>query len=147
MIGVNNWSDFEKAKQCIQRIIQNALTDLHHGVISTNDLTYTVEIHDDPKEKMRELTLHQPYQCAYQLIDAGKTVQRGDFVKFVKVIPFTYNNRTFTVKPTGQLSNLKTINVNDYERNLKTTLNQTFKPMNLNFNKEIKKTVTLSDYL
>ena len=147
MKGVNNWRDFEKAKQRIQDIIYKALIDLQTGIISKNDLTYTVRIHEDPKEKMREKAVHQPYQCALQLIDVGKTVQRGDIVKFVKVNPFTYQNRTFTVKPTDQLRSMKEVNVKDYARNLKTALNQTFKPMHLKFRKEVTKKVTLSDYL
>jgi len=147
MIEVNNWRDFEKAKQRIQGIIHKALTDLQTGVINKKDLTYTVEIHEDPEEKMRKIALHQPYQCALQLIDTGKTVQRGDVVNFVKVKPFTYRNRTFTVKPTEQLRNIQEVNMKDYERNLRTALNQIFKPMNLKFIKEVKTNVTLSDYI
>jgi DNA polymerase I len=146
MIQVNNWREFTKAKQRIQGIIHKALTDLQTGVISKKDLTYTVAIHEDPKEKSREIVLHQPYQCALQLIDTGNAVQRGDIVAFIKVKPFTYRNRTFTVKPTEQLSNMTEVNVKDYERNLKTALNQTFKSMNLNFTQESTKNVTLSDY-
>ncbi len=147
MIEVNNWRDFEKAKQRIQGIIHKALTDLQTGVINKKDLTYTVEIHEDPEEKMRKIALHQPYQCALQLIDTGKTVQRGDIVNFVKVKPFTYRNRTFTVKPTEQLRNIQEVNMKDYERNLRTALNQIFKPMNLKFIKDVKTNVTLSDYI
>jgi DNA polymerase I len=146
MIQVTNWREFTKAKQRIQRIIDNALTDLQIGVINKKDLTYIVKLHEDPQKKMREIALHQPYQCALQLIDNGKTVQRGDTVAFIKVQPFTYRNKTFTVKPLEQFSNMKEINVKAYTRNLKTALNQTFKPMNLNFTYKNKKNVTLSDY-
>lgn len=147
MIDVKNWKDFEKAKRCIQKIVYKALTDLQTGAISKKDLTYTVGIHEDPKEKMSEIALHQPYQCALQLIDTGKTVKRGDVVNFVKVKPFTYRNRTFTVKPTEQLRNIKEINMKDYKRNLRTALNQTFKLMNLKFIKEVNRNGTLSDYI
>jgi DNA polymerase I len=147
MIDVKNWKDFEKAKRRIQKIVYKALTDLQTGAISKKDLTCTVGIHEDPKEKMSEIALHQPYQCALQLIDTGKTVKRGDVVNFVKVKPFTYRNRTFTVKPTEQLRNIKEINMKDYKRNLRTALNQTFKLMNLKFIKEVNKNGTLFDYI
>jgi hypothetical protein len=111
------------------------------------DLEYTVELHEDPLEQMKESTLHQPYQCAIQLIDAGKPVQRRDTVKFVKVKPFPYRSRTFTVKPSKGVKDFREVNLKDYIRNLRTALNQTFKTMNLQFTEEAKKEVTLSDFL
>ena len=146
MVKVNNWRDFEKSKQRIQDIINKVLTDLQMGIISKKDLTYNVQLHEDPKDKMNDIALHQPYQCALQLIDLGKTVRRGDVVNFVKVKPFTYRNRTFTVKPTEQLRNIKEVNIKDYERNLRTALNQTFKPMNLKYIKDVKRNGTLLNY-
>ena len=106
-----------------------------------------MELHKDPREKLKGTALHQSYQCAIQLLDSGQSVQRGDIVKFVKVKPFPYKGRTFTVKPTEQLKNFGKVNVEDYVRNLRTALNQTFKPMNIRFREEAEKRTTLSDFI
>jgi len=50
---------------------------------------------------------------------------------FVKVKPFNYQGRRFTVKPIDHLNNFREINVDNYMRNLITALNQVFKPMNI----------------
>lgn len=67
-------------------------------------------------------------------------------MQFVKVKPFNYQGRRFTVKPTDHLINSHEINVEDYIRNLKTALNQTFKPMNIVFTDEKTTKMTLSDF-
>ncbi|UCF59214.1 MAG: hypothetical protein JSV15_02030 [Candidatus Bathyarchaeota archaeon] len=91
-----------------------------------------------------EEALHQPYQCAVQLIDAGVEVSRRDTVSFVKVNPFNYKGRKFTVRPTAHVKSLPEVNVKDYVRNLRTALGQTFKPMNIVF--EIRKDKKISDW-
>ena len=112
-----------------------------------HDQEYPVTLHEDPAEKIAEEVFHQPYQCALQLIDAGHPVQKGDVVRFVKVTPFPYRGRSFTVKPTAQVRSVQEVNVVDYVRNLRTALNQTFKPMDLRFGKDREGRVTLSDFL
>jgi len=104
-----------------------------------------VKLHENPKDKREETIIHQPYQCAIQLIDSNKPVQRGDIVNFIKVKPFIYKGRTFTVKPTEHVKSIQEVKVEDYVRNLQTALNQTFKPMNIQFVEEEK--VTLSDFI
>jgi DNA polymerase elongation subunit (family B) len=147
MREVNNQEDFEKVKGQIQGIVRDAITNLKAGRVSLRDLEYSVELHEDPEEKIAEQVFHQPYQCALQLIDSGQRVQRRDVVRFVKVKPFSYQGRTFTVKPTEHVRNVQEINVEDYMRNLRTALNQTFKPMDLQFGVEVEGRVTLSDFL
>lgn len=147
MAEVKNYDDFEVAKQRIQAIVRYAIQNLEEGKVSLKDLEYSVTLHEDPERKISETTLHQPYQCAIQLIDSGKPVQRRDIVKFVKVNPFPYKDRTFTVKPTGLIRSINEVNIEDYIRNLRTALNQTFKPMNIRFNEELKKDISLSDFL
>jgi len=147
MAGVKNQTDFEMVKERVQRIVAKAIEDLRAGRVSLKELEYPVKLHEDPAEKMREPVLHQPYQCAFQLIDSGKSVQRGDIVNFVKVKPFVYRGRTFTVKPTELLRDFQEVNVGDYVRNLRTGLNQTFKPMNLKFEEDAEKKSTLSDFI
>jgi len=147
MAEVKNREDFETTKDQIQGIVRDAITDLKAGRFSLRDLEYSVELHEDPQEKIAEQVFHQPYQCALQLIDAGQRVQRGDIVRFVKIKPFPYVGRTFTVKPTQQVRDMQEVNVEDYVRNLRTALNQTFKPMDIQFGEEAEGRVTLSDFL
>ncbi|MCW4021312.1 MAG: hypothetical protein NWF14_08815, partial [Candidatus Bathyarchaeota archaeon] len=128
------------------RVVKNAIEELMTGKVSLKDLEYVVRIHEDPIEKMGEKALHQPYQCAIQHIDSGRTVNKGDMVRFVKVMPFSYRGRTFTVKPTEQVSDLAQINKEDYIRNLRTALNQALKPMNMSFVAE-EKNITMKDFM
>jgi hypothetical protein len=65
----------------------------------------------------------------------------------VKVKPFTYGGRTFTVKPTGQVRGFREVNIEDYVGNLRTALNQTFKPMDIRFREEAEREATLSDFI
>ena len=144
---VKNKSELLKAKHKIEAIVQNAIEDLVTGEIPIEDLEYSVVIHDDPREKVEGNSLHQPYQCAVQLLDSGQKVKRGDEMHFVKVNPFLYQGRKFTVKPTEFAERFGEINVMDYIRNLKTALNQTFKPMNITFSDQNKSEKTLFDFI
>ena len=143
---VKNKSEFVKAKHKLKAIVRNAMDDLLLGKVPIKDLEYAVVIHDDPKEKLKGKSLHQPYQCAIQLLDSGKTVKRGDEMHFVKVKPFNYQGRRFTVKPTDHLDHIREINVEDYMRNLITALNQVFKPMNIMLTNRKTSKRTLSDF-
>jgi DNA polymerase elongation subunit (family B) len=99
LTSVRNKSEFNKAKDRIKAIVRKAMDDLLLGNVPIKDLEYAVVIHDDPKEKLKGKSLHQPYQCAIQLLNSGKSVKRGDEMHFVKVKPFKYQGRRFTVKP------------------------------------------------
>lgn len=61
---------------------------------------------------------------------------KRDTVSFIKVKPFLYKGKRFTVKPAERVRSLSEINVEDYVRNLKTALGQTFGPMGIKFEKE-----------
>jgi DNA polymerase elongation subunit (family B) len=142
---VKNLGDYELAKKKIVAIVQKAIKDLGQRRIELKDLEYSVQLYFDPKQKVRlEEALHQPYQCAVQLIDAGVEVSKRDTVSFVKVNPFNYRGKKFTVKPTAHVKSSSEVNVNDYVRNLRTALGQTFKPMNIEF--EIEKDKKISDW-
>jgi DNA polymerase elongation subunit (family B) len=147
MAEVKNQDDFEEAKERIQRIMKNTIHALKAGNVNLKDLEYQIELHDDPMKKMKEKAWHQPYQCAIQLIDSGKPIYKGDIVRFIKVKPFSYRKRTFTVKPIEQVQKISEVNVEDYVRNLRTALSQTFQPMGLQFLEEWEKKITLSDFL
>ena len=147
LTNVKNKLDLIKAKDRIKIIVQKALDDLAKGTVPIKDLEYSVVIHDDPKEKIKGKTIHQPYQCAIQLLNTGKTVKRRDIMHFIKVKPFNYQRKKFTVKPTDQITNLREINIEDYKRNLITALNQVFKPMEIKIQYNEKSKGTLSDFL
>ncbi len=147
MATVKNHVDYTAAKDRVQRVVANAIKELKAGKVPLKYLEYQVEIHEDPVEKIRDRVLHQPYQCAIQLIDQGKSVQKGDVVNLVKVNPFQYRGRAFTVKPTEQVKDFREINVDDYIRNLRTALNQTFKPMDIEFKENEARRRTLADFI
>jgi len=148
MADVKNQADFETAKDRIQEVVRDAIKDLKTGKVPMKDLEYSVKLHEDPKEKVDEAAIHQPYQCAIQLINSGKSVEKGDIVNFVKVRSFTYMGRTFTVKPIEMIKDIGEVNTEDYVRNLRTALNQTFKPIDLRFRDEAAEgKVTLSDFI
>jgi DNA polymerase elongation subunit (family B) len=147
MADVKNQAHYVEAKGRVQRVVKNAIEDLKAGKVPLEDLEYQVEVHEDPAEKKAEKVLHQPYQCAVQLIDSGKQVKKGVTVNFVKVKPFQYGGRNFTVKPTEHVKGFHEVNVDDYVRNLRTALNQTFKPMNIRFSEDEERRVTLADFI
>jgi hypothetical protein len=89
--------------------------------------------------------IHQPYQCAIQLIDSGRKLKRGDTVSFIKVKPFKYKGKNFTVRPVESISNLGDVNLEDYVRNLFTALDQTFEPMGIQL--EAEKKIEISRWL
>jgi DNA polymerase elongation subunit (family B) len=143
---VGDKSELPEAKHKIEAIVQNAIEELVRGEILMEDLEYSVMIHDDPREKMKGNSIHQPYQCAIQLLDSGQKVRRGDEMHFVKVNSFLYRGKRFTVKPTEYVKKFSEINVLDYVRNLRTALNQTFKPMNITFSDQSRYEKTLFDF-
>jgi DNA polymerase I len=141
--GRNSRSDFDQAKARVPRVVEAAIRDLRQGKVDLSDLEYRVELRDDPNEKPRSKTLPQAYQAAWLLRRAGKTMSRGEVVGFVKVRSFKVQSRQFTVKPTLQTSS-REVNVEDYIRNLVSSLNQTFEPMSIELNAA---GATLSDFL
>ncbi|MDH5450266.1 MAG: hypothetical protein OEX77_05090 [Candidatus Bathyarchaeota archaeon] len=142
---VNNMVEYKEAKKRIMKVVQKAVAELRQRKIPREDLEYSVELYFDPQEKLRmEEALHQPYQCAIQLIDSGVEVNRRDTVSFIKVNRFNYKGKRFTVKPSSHLKNVAEINVEDYVRNLRTALDQTFEPMDIDFNPE--RDMKLSDW-
>jgi DNA polymerase elongation subunit (family B) len=146
LAAVRNWSEFEAAKENIREVVKHAVTNLQSGKVPLEDLVYTVKVHFGLSEKPSgEDVYHQPYQCAVQLADRQKEIRPGETVSFVKVKPFNYRGKTFSVKPVGLVKDFREVNVDDYVRNLRTALNQTFKPMNLSFNEEPK--TTLADFI
>jgi len=142
---VKNAEEYELAKKKISAIVQTAIRDLRDRKIELKDLIFSVNLYHDPKEKLASKVLPQPYQCAVQLINSGKEVKKQDTVSFIKVKPFTYHGKQFTVKPTEAVQHVSEINVSDYIRNLTTALNQTFKPMGIKF--ETREETKITEWL
>jgi len=137
--AVKNQEEYAQAKKVIEDIVKKAIDDLKNRQVKLEDLTYTVRLFFDPNEKTVDMkTAAQQYQCALQLIDSGKKLERWDTVSFIKVKPFKYKEKTFTVKPAEFVKSLYEINVEDYVRNLLTALNQTFEPMGIRLETEKK---------
>lgn len=147
LANVHTRKDFDQSKQHLKKIVHDAIQKLKAGQVPLTDLEYRITLHEDPLNKLEDSVLHQPYQCAIQLIDAGHPVQKRETVAFVKVPPFPYRNRTFTVKPTHQVNSIAEINLEDYIRNLQTALNQIFKPMKLQFTHIRPPIASLSDFM
>lgn len=134
---VRNMEEYEAAKIRIIEVAREAEKSLRQKKVPLDDLQYFVELYFDPKEKLvLDEAMHQPYQCAVQLVDSGRGVDKGDTVSFIKVKPFMYKGKKFTVKPADFVKNASEINVEDYIRNLRTALGQTFEPMNISFEAE-----------
>jgi DNA polymerase elongation subunit (family B) len=141
--GRNSRSEFDQAKLRVPEVVRAAIRELRDDKVDLADLEYRVELRDDPKEKSKSTTLPQAYQAAWLLGRAGKNASRGEVVGFVKVRPFKVQGKQFTVKPTSQAAS-REINVNDYVRNLISSLNQTFEPMNIKLEPS---EATLSEFL
>jgi len=144
---VKNAEEYEQAKVKIATIVQTAIKDLRNRNIELKDLIFSVSLYHDPKEKLESKVLPQPYQCAAQLIDAGKEVKQRDTVSFIKVKPFIYRGREFTVKPADRVQTVSEVNIEDYVRNLTTALDQTFKPMGIRFETEAKVEAKITKWL
>ena len=141
---VKNAQEYELAKASIVKVVQRVIRDLKNGKVELKDLVYSVKLYHDPVEKLRSKTLPQPYQCAAQLISSGKVVKQRETVAFIKVKPFDFKGRRFTVKPAEHVRSVSEINVEDYIRNLTTALNQTFESMNIKF--EVEKEMKISNW-
>jgi DNA polymerase I len=138
---IRNMEQYRSAQDKILVIVHEAITKLRKRQVNLGDLVYSVKLYHDPHERMATTNIMpQPYQCAFQLMEKGEELKRRDTVHFVKVNPFAYKGRTFTVKPVDSVKNLSEVNVDDYIRNLMTALEQTFEPMQLTLRKEAKLT-------
>ena len=145
LAAVRNQGEYELAKGKVKEIVRQSIADLKNRLIPLGDLAYSVQLYLDPNEKMDGKMIHQPYQCANQLIDSGRKLKNGDTVSFIKVKPFKYKGKMFTVKPVEFVSSLSDVNIEDYVRNLFTALDQTFEPMGIQL--EVEKKTEISNWL
>ena len=132
---------YTSAKRKIVAVVHDGINKLREREVNLDDLVYSVQLYYDPTERASKTKIMpQPYQCALQLIDAGEKLSRRDTVHFIKVKPFNYKGRTFTVKPVSHVKSLAEINVEDYVRNLRTALEQTFESMDIKLERDMKLT-------
>jgi len=146
LANVRNIEEYEEAKKRITALVLQAEENLKTGKAPLEDLAYSVQLYFDPKDRQAantELT-PQPYQCAVQLLQRGEKVSRGDVVNFIKVQPFYFRGKIFTVKPAKHVESINEINVNDYVRNMRTALGQALAPMGITLEKPEKR---ISDWL
>jgi len=131
--NVKTLEEYELTKKRIRAVGQQAVRELKSRRVQLEDLVYSVKLYLDPNERLaiNVKVTPQPYQCAVQLLDMGRKIDRRDTVQFVKVKPFNYKGKTFTVKPVEFVKSVKEINVDDYIRNMTTALEQTFAPMGI----------------
>ncbi len=141
---VKTLGEYESAKKRIVAVVRQAVNDLRNHKVQLEDLVYSVRLYFDPKERLATKTKvkPQPYQCAFQLLDSGIEVGRGDTVHFIKVKPFSYGNKIFTVKPVEHVKSVKEINAEDYVRNMSTALEQTLAPMGIKLEKKPETKIT-----
>jgi len=143
--GRTSAQEFEAAKLGTRAVVNNALSFLRQGKIPLADLEYRVELREDPRKMINARTLPQPYQAAVLAAESGQNVSRRQEVGFVKVRPFKHGGRTFTVKPTAQAEPAE-VNVDDYVRNLLSSLDQTFEPMGIRLGARIASVPSLSEF-
>jgi len=143
--GRTSPQEFETAKLGAHTIVNIALSSLRQGNIPLADLEYRVELREDPRKMISARTLPQPYQAAVLAAEAGQNVSRRQEVGFVKVRPFKHGGRTFTVKPTAQAKPAE-VNVDDYVRNLLSSLDQTFEPMGIRLGAPLPSVPSLSEF-
>ena len=143
--GRTSAQEFEAAKLGTRAVVNNALSFLRQGKIPLADLEYRVELREDPRKMINARTLPQPYQAAVLAAESGQNVSRRQEVGFVKVRPFKHGGRTFTVKPTAQAKPAE-LNVDDYVRNLLSSLDQTFEPMGIRLGAPLPSVPSLSEF-
>ncbi len=137
---VKTLEEYESAKKRMIAIVRQAERNLKNREVQLEDLIYSVKLYYDPSERTLSdvKMIPQPYQCATQLLDSGITLKKGDIAKFIKVKPFNYRGKTFTVKPAELVKSVDEINPEDYIRNMRTALKQTFAPMRIELERRVE---------
>jgi DNA polymerase I len=106
--NIRDEKDLEDAEKRLIQIVQKNIKEIKRGKIELKDLVFQTKLSLDPNEKIKSRILPQVYQSAKQLIDSGQILQKRDLVSFVKVKPFNYQGKKFTVKPVELVSGVGT---------------------------------------
>jgi DNA polymerase elongation subunit (family B) len=132
LVGVDSPEKLAQVGPKIIEIIQQQVAMLRQREFTVEDLEYRVKLWKANKERRKGAGLAQPYQALEQLKDKGVKVKKRDEIGFVKVKPFRYGTRTFSVKPT-RMATRNEIDVPDYVRKLDMAFEQVLGPMQIEF--------------
>ncbi len=135
LAGVDSPDKLAKVKSEIIEILKRQIALLRIRDYTVNEMEYRVKVWKAIEDRGKSGGLAQPYQALQQLADAGITIKRREEVGFVKVKPFRYRARTFSVKPTTNASKSE-IDVSDYVRKLDMAFQQVLDPLGISFPRE-----------
>jgi DNA polymerase elongation subunit (family B) len=144
LAGVDSDKKLVKARPEIVQILQHQIAALRRGEFTVEDMEYKVKVWKAEKDLKRGSGLAQPYQAMQQLTDKGIKVQKREEIGFVKVKPFRYGSRTFSVKPT-RMATRHEIDIPDYIRKLEMAFEQVLVPLQIEFPK--KQSLGLDSFL
>lgn len=132
LVGIDSSKKLVQVGPKIIEILQQEISKFRQREFTVEDLEYRVKLWRADKERRKGLGLAQPYQALEQLKDKGVKVKKRDEIGFVKVKPFRYGARTFSVKPT-RMATRNEIDVPDYIRKLDMAFEQVLGPMQIEF--------------
>lgn len=134
---VQSPKDFEKAKTKIRDIVRINYLNLKKRKYSLGELALNVML-GKPLERYKKTT-PQHVKAAKLLVEAGYEIKSGDIISFVK----TYDE--LGVKPI-QLANIREVDVEKYIEYLRSTFEQVFQALGLEF-REILGISSLDSFL
>lgn len=132
LAGVNAPEKLAEATPHVVEVLQREIARLRRQDFTVKELEYRVKVWKTDKDREKGKALAQPYQALQQLTDKGIKVKKRGEVGFVKVHPFRYGTRTFTVKPT-QMATKEEIDIPDYVRKLEMAFEQVLVPLGIQF--------------
>ena len=135
LIGVDNSEKLEETKPKMVEVLRRRIAKLRKGHFSVPEMEQRVKIWKEPSQREADGVLPQAYQAWQQLSDAGIVIKRREEVAFVKVKPFRYGKRIFTVKPT-QMTSKGDVDIPDYVRRLELAFQQVLGPLEIPFPRE-----------
>ncbi len=138
LAGVDSPKKLAKARPEIVEILQHQIAALRRGEFTVEDMEYKVKVWKAEKDLKKGSGLAQPYQAMQQLTDKGIKVKKREEIGFVKVKPFRYGPRTFSVKPT-HMATRHEIDVPDYIRKLEMAFEQVLAPLQIEFPKKLSR--------
>jgi DNA polymerase elongation subunit (family B) len=135
LASVDNLEKLAQAQPKVTEVLRRRIAQIRRGRFTVPDMEQRIRIWKDPSQREPDSVLTQPYQAWQQLADAGITIKRREEVAFVKVKPFRYGKRTFSVKPT-QMASKREIDIPDYIRRLELAFQQVLEPLGIPFPRE-----------
>jgi len=135
---VDSTKKLAKARPEIVQILQHQIAALRRGEFTVEDMEYKVKVWKAEKDLKKGSGLAQPYQAMQQLTDKGVKVKKREEIAFVKVKPFRYGSRTFSVKPT-RMATRHEIDIPDYIRKLEMAFEQVLVPLQIEFPKKLSR--------